>query len=294
VIARKTRITALDIFLGGLLLGAAVYFFYRIRVDLTYNWKWEVVPQYLFRFDSDSQRWVPAILMQGFFTTLRLSIWATLLATLIGTVMGLLKASRRLFNRLVSGTYVEMTRNLPPLVLIFVFYFFVSDQLLPPLGLEEWLRNSDAATQKWVSLLFAPPALLNSFLSALITLSIFEGAYVTEIVRSGIQSIERGQWEASAALGLSKMQQMRHVILPQAVRRILPALAGQFISTIKDSAIVSVISIQELTYQGMALMASTYLTFEVWITISAMYLVLTLFCSLSLEQLELFWRRRSA
>jgi polar amino acid transport system permease protein len=232
--------------------------------------------------------------MQGFFTTLRLSIWATLLATLIGTVMGLLRSSRRLFNRLVSGTYVEMTRNLPPLVLIFVFYFFVSDQLLPPLGLEEWLRNSDAVTRKWVALLFAPPALLNSFISALITLSIFEGAYVTEIVRSGIQSIERGQWEASAALGLSKAQQMRHVILPQAVRRILPALAGQFISTIKDSAIVSVISIQELTYQGMALMASTYLTFEVWITISAMYLVLTLFCSLSLEQLELFWRRRSA
>ena len=294
MIKRRTRITPLDIILGTLILLAGLYLFYRIRVDLTYNWKWHVVPQYLFRFDSTSQSWVPAILMQGFLTTLRLSIWATVLATVIGTAMGLLRASRSLFNRLLSGAYVEFTRNLPPLVLIFIFYFFVSDQILPPLGLEEWVRNSDETTRRVISFLFAPPALLNSFLSALITLSIFEGAYVTEIVRSGIQSIEKGQWEASAALGLSKSQQMRHIILPQAIRRILPPLAGQFISTIKDSAIVSVISIQELTYQGMALMASTYLTFEVWITITAMYLILTLFCSLALEQVELFWRRKTA
>ena len=294
MLKRRTKLTQLDILLGTLILLAGLFLFYRIKVDLTYNWKWHVVPQYLFRFDETSESWVPAILMQGFFNTLRLSIWATVIATFIGTAMGLLRTSRTLFNRLLSGTYVEFTRNLPPLVLIFIFYFFVSDQILPPLGLEEWLRNSDETTQKVITFLFAPPALLNSFISALITLSIFEGAYVTEIVRSGIQSIEKGQWEASAALGLSKPQQMRHIILPQAIRRILPPLAGQFISTIKDSAIVSVISIQELTYQGMALMASTYLTFEVWITIAAMYLVLTLFCSLALEQLELFWRRKMA
>lgn len=294
MITRKTRVTPLDIILGSLILMVGLYLLYRIKVGLTYNWKWEVVPQYLFRFDAESNRWVPAILMQGFFTTLRLSIWATVLATIIGTAMGLLRASKVVFNRLLGGAYVELTRNLPPLVLIFIFYFFVSDQILPPLGLEEWVRNSDDTTRGLVSFLFATPARLNSFLSALITLSVFEGAYVTEIVRSGIQSIEKGQWEASAALGFSKSQQMRHVILPQAIRRILPPLAGQFISTIKDSAIVSVISIQELTYQGMALMASTYLTFEVWITIAGMYLVLTLFCSLSLEQLELFWRRKTA
>lgn len=290
----KTKITPIDLVLGAFIVLAGLFLFYRIKIDLTYNWKWGVVPQYLFRFDSETGSWVPAILMQGFFTTLRLSLWATVLATVIGTAMGLLRASKSLFNRLLSGAYVELIRNLPPLVLIFIFYFFVSDQILPPLGLEEWVRNSDDGTKRLISLLFAPPSLLNSFISALITLSVFEGAYVTEIVRSGIQSIEKGQWEASAALGLTKSQQMRYVILPQAVRRILPPLAGQFISTIKDSAIVSVISIQELTYQGMALMASTYLTFEVWITIAVMYLVLTLSCSLSLEQLELFWRRKTA
>lgn len=293
MIRRKTRITLLDLIIGAIILAAVGYLFYRVKVGLTYNWKWQMVPQYLFRYDEALQRWAPGILMQGFLTTLRLSVWATILATIIGTVMGLLRASHGLLERLLSGTYVELIRNLPPLVLIFIFYFFVSDQILPPLGLEEWVRHSSADTKKVVAFLFAPPALLNSFISALITLSIFEGAYVTEIVRAGIQSIEKGQWEASSALGLAKWQQMAHVILPQAIRRIMPPLAGQFISTIKDSAIVSVISIQELTYQGMALMASTYLTFEVWITIAGMYLVLTLLCSLALEQVELYWYRRT-
>jgi polar amino acid transport system permease protein len=87
---------------------------------------------------------------------------------------------------------------------------------------------------------------------------------------------------------------MRYVILPQAIQRILPPLAGQFISTIKDSSIVAVISIQELTFQGMELMSATYFTFEIWITITVLYLILTLSCSLAVERLEIFMRRRTA
>ena len=128
----------------------------------------------------------------------------------------------------------------------------------------------------------------------MITLSIFEGAYITEIVRSGIQSIEKGQWEAADSLGLSRWQRMRLVILPQAIQRILPPLAGQFISTIKDSAIVSIISIQELTFQGMELMSTTYFTFEIWITITVMYLTLTLSCSLGVAKLEGYLRKSAA
>jgi polar amino acid transport system permease protein len=124
------------------------------------------------------------------------------------------------------------------------------------------------------------------FLSALLTLALFEGAYITEIIRAGILSIEKGQWEAASALGMSPAERMRHIILPQAIPRMLPPLAGQFISTIKDSAIVSVISIQELTFQGMELMASTYLTFEIWITITGLYLLLTLSFSLAVSVLE--------
>ena len=97
--------------------------------------------------------------------------------------------------------------------------------------------------------------------------------------------MEQGQWEAAHALGLTRWQQLRYVILPQALRRILPALGGQLISTIKDSAIVSVISIPERTFQGLELMSATYLTFEVWITITALYFVLTFTCSLGVRRL---------
>jgi polar amino acid transport system permease protein len=191
------------------------------------------------------------------------------------------------FRRMVGALYVELIRNTPPLVLIFIFYFFVSDQLMPLLGVQEFADQASERVRSLIGYLLCPPSMLPSFLSALLTLSLFEGAYIAEIVRSGIQSIEKGQWEASSALGFTRMQQLRHVIMPQAILRILPPMAGQFISTIKDSAIVSVISVQELTFQGMELMAATYMTFEIWITITLLYLVLTMSCSIVVERLEM-------
>jgi polar amino acid transport system permease protein len=281
----------LDIIVGLLFLAALGYTLYRIRVGLHYQWNWEAIPQYLYRFDDESREWVPNILMQGLFTTIRLSIWGTLLATVIGTVMGFCRVSGRLFHRLLGGTYVELIRNIPPLVLIFIFYFFVSSQIMPVLGVDDFVASTSDSTRGILALLFAPPPVFSAFLSALMTLALFEGAYITEIVRAGIQSIENGQWEAASSLGLTRWQQMRRVILPQAVRRVLPPLGGQFISTIKDSAIVSVISIQELTFQGLELMASTYLTFEIWISITVMYLILTLVLSLAVERLEIHLAR---
>ncbi len=294
MLKQKTKFTATDLVLSLLLLSAVIYAGYKIHIGFSYKWNWGAIPQYFLRYDAEINSWVPNILLQGFFTTIRLSIWATIFATLIGTVMGLFRVSHSLFKRLIGGTYVELIRNLPPLVIIFIFYFFVGDQILPLLGVEEFIRNSSEGTRAVFGVFFASPSLLSAFLSALITLSLFEGAYITEIVRAGIQSIEKGQWEASAALGFTRWQQMRYVVLPQALQRILPPLAGQFISTIKDSAIVSVISIQELTFQAMELMSSTYLTFEIWITITVMYLMLTLTCSLAVERLEIYMRRNSA
>jgi polar amino acid transport system permease protein len=125
------------------------------------------------------------------------------------------------------------------------------------------------------------------FLSALITLALFEAAYIAEIVRAGIESVEPGQWEASASLGMTRIQSLRLVILPQALQRMLPALAGQFISIIKDSAIVSVISIEELTFQAQQLMTTTYRSFEIWTLVLVMYFVLTFLCSLAVRKLEL-------
>ena len=294
MLQKKLKITPLDILILLTLAGGLVYTIYQVRVKLNYNWQWEIIPQYLFRYDEESGRWVSNYLIHGLLTTLRLSFWGTLLATIFGTVMGLLRVSKSLFHRMLARSYVELMRNLPPLVIIFIFYFFISDQIMPILGIDDYLRSAPEQTRRIFELLFAQPQFASAFISALFTLAIFEGAYITEIVRAGIESVEKGQWEASHALGLSKYHSMRHIILPQAMQRLLPALAGQFISLIKDSAIVSVISIQELSYQGTQLMASTYLTIEIWITITALYLVMTLTFSLGVSKLETYMAKSQA
>ncbi len=273
--------------------GVGLYLTYRMTVSLEYKWNWGIIPQYLFRYDTEEQRWVPNLLMQGFLTTIRLSVWSTILATVLGTIAGIFRLSPSFFKRLIGRTYVELVRNIPPLVLVFLFYFFLGDQLMMALGVDDFVRKSSEHTQALLALFFAPPARFSAFLSAVITLALYEGAYITEIIRAGIQSIEKGQWEASYALGLSWWQQMRYIVLPQAIQRILPALAGQFISAIKDSAIVSIISIQELTFQGLELMAATYLTFEVWMTITVLYFVLTGACSLAVRRLEMYVQNRT-
>lgn len=288
----KRPLTRLDIGVTLLLVAVIAYLAYRTTAVLHYRWNWSVIPQYFFRYDPDQERWVTNLLMEGFLTTIRLSVWTTILALPLGAAMGFLRISGSLFRRMVGRTYVELIRNIPPLVLIFIFYFFISDQIMTALRVDAWIASRSAGTQSLLSLLFAPPGRFTAFLSALLTMAIYEGAYMTEIIRGGIQSIDRGQWEAAAGSGLTRRQQMRFVILPQAIPRILPPLAGQLISTIKDSAIVSVISIQELTFQGMELMAATYLTFEIWITITALYFILTFLCSLLMRRLELTMRKR--
>ncbi|MBN1102395.1 MAG: amino acid ABC transporter permease [Deltaproteobacteria bacterium] len=287
----KKGLLSLDVVLSLAILAAMGVLVHRITVGLDYSWNWGAIPQYLFRYDARAGAWVPNLLVQGLLNTIRLSLWGILLASLLGTIVGLCRVSRSLFGRLLGRLYVELVRNLPPLVLVFIFYFFVSEQVLPTSAMENFIRSLSGDLQRFLTLLFAPPSLLSPFLSGLIALAVFEGAYIAEIVRAGIESVEKGQWEASSALGLTRVQQMRHVILPQAVRRILPPLAGQFISTVKDSAIVSVISIQELTFQGLDLMSSTYLTYEIWITVTFLYLTLTLSLSLAVSGVEVRLRR---
>ena len=276
----------LDIALIALLLGAIGFIAYRITIGLNYDWNWAVIPQYIFRYDEESGRWVSNYLFHGLMTTIRLSLWSGLFALLIGIFMAMARTGKSLFWRMVSRSYVELMRNIPPLVLIFIFYFFLSNQLILLLGIDDLVRESSEQVQSIINLLFCKPEQFPAFTAATITLAVFEGAYMTEIIRAGIQGVERQQWEASYALGLTRGQTMQHIILPQAIRQILPPLAGQFISLIKDSAIVSIISIQELSYQGTQLMASTYLTIEVWITIAVMYLMLTLPASMGVSQLE--------
>lgn len=286
---KKIRFTWLDAVLIALILAAVVFIVHRVGVEMRYRWQWPVILQYLVRVDGT--HWAAGTLMQGFLTTVKLSLWAMVLATLLGTLMGLFRVSHGLFYRLIAGSYVEMVRNLPPLVLVFIVYFFIGERIMTFFGAEHLVRTASPEAQQFLAFLFAPPARLSGFFAGLATLVLYEAAYITEIVRAGIQSIEKSQWEAAHALGLSRWQQLRYVILPQALQRILPALAGQLISTIKDSAIVSVISIPELTFRGMELMSATYLTFEVWITITALYFLLTFTCSLGVKRLETIWQR---
>jgi len=283
---KRYRISILDVVvLAGLVLLTG-YIASRLGASFNYRWNWAVIGKYLLFFDGGSGNWKCGILLQGLFITVKLSIWGMALAAVLGLVVGIFAISHRLFFRLCARTYVELIRNVPALVLIFIFYFFVSDQIMPWFHIDSLGNALSPAANRVFKVLFSQPRMFTQFLSGVITLGLFQGAYIAEIVRAGIQSIDRGQWESSAALGLTRMQQMRHIILPQAVRNVLPPLANEFINTIKYSSIVSVISIQELTFQGMQVMASTQVTIEVWLTITAMYLALCLALSLALSGLE--------
>ncbi len=293
MIPKPLKITKWDLFLLTGIGVAAVWWLYRANIHAQYQWNWQVIPQYLFRFDAARDRWVPGLITQGVLVTLRLSIWASVLSLVMGIIMGLFRTGRSRYRRLLGAGYVAIIRNIPVLVWIFLFYYFIGDRLLPALGVDRLANLEEGPLSVFLRFAMDDPSRMSVFLSGTLALGVYEGAYMTEIIRAGIQSIDSGQWEASSALGFTRNQQLLYVIFPQALVRVIPPMAGQFISTIKDSAIVSVISIQELTFQGMELMAATFLTFEVWLTVLAIYFVLCLTCSLLVERFELWLNRKT-
>ncbi|SFU16919.1 amino acid ABC transporter permease [Sedimentitalea nanhaiensis] len=270
----RKRLTAVDILLFASVAALIAYAGYRVNEVLVYQWNWSRVFNFFIRFDPDTGEYVTNLLLYGLATTLRLALWGTVLATIIGVVLGYWRTVDNLTLRILSRSYVELIRNIPPLVFIFIFYFFISSQIFPWLGLDD-LNPEGLFVDNWLfALLFGDPALLSNFLAGVLCLAMFEGAYVTEIVRAGIQAVGKGQWEAARAIGLSRTNVLRDVILPQALRKTLPPLAGQFITLIKDSSIVSLISIQELTFMATEVAATTTKVFETWILVGAMYFVL--------------------
>ena len=226
------------------------------------------------------------MLTVGILTTLRLSIWATLMAMVLGTVMAMLRVGRNRFLKMSAVSYVALIRNIPILVWIFISYYFIADAVIPYLGVDQLSKIDDGVFKSVLVFFTGPTSAIPLFMAGVGALAVYEGAYITEIIRAGIEDVDQGQWEASSALGFSRIQQMRHIILPQAFKTVLPPLAGQVISAIKDSAIVSIISIPELTFQGMELMASTFLTFEIWITILVIYFLICFCCSLGISSIE--------
>jgi len=287
----KKRFTVVDFLLFGIVAIFFIYATYRVNDVLVYNWNWTNVLGFLIKLDAETQSWVPNLLLQGLATTLRLAVWATLFATLIGVVMGYWRTCENLALRIISRCYVELIRNIPPLVFIFIFYFFVSSQIFPVMGIDDINTEGAFASSGIFHFMFGDPSLMSNFLAGMICLSLFEGAYITEIVRAGIQSTAKGQWEAARAIGLSHFNVLRDIIIPQAIRKILPPLAGQFITLIKDSAIISLISIQELTFVATEVAATTTRVFETWILVGAMYFALCYSFALLFAYLERRARR---
>lgn len=282
---KKRRIHPLDVVILAAVLALVAYIGYRVDSVLVYKWDWSAIPSYLFRRD-DAGSLVPNLLMLGLFTTLRIAVWGMILASILGLLLGIARTSKRLLPRLVGWAYVGFIRNIPPVPFLFLFYFFISSQILPLLGIEEFLDGLSPDATRVVEWLFGPQDLVVNFFSGVISLSMMMAAYIAEIVRAGIQSIPRGQYEAGFSVGLGHMQTLRYVVLPQAIARVLPPLAGQFITLIKDSSLVALISIQELSFLAMEIAISEQRFFEVWIFTGIMYFVVCYSLALFFNRLE--------
>jgi polar amino acid transport system permease protein len=212
----------------------------------TYSWDWDTF------FDKGLTRLVAAIPV-----TLAVAAVSLLVALPLGILVGLCRVARDPVAYGLGTAYVEVIRGTPLLVQLYVWYFVIGDVY----GLSE-------------------------FQAGCAGLSCFTASYIAEIVRGGIQSIDRGQMEAARSLGLSHVQAMIHVILPQTLRRVLPPLASEFIALVKDSSLVSVIGLTELTKATRDVQGRLFLTFEAWLSAAVIYLVINLILSLAVRQLE--------
>ena len=262
------------------------YIIYKVDTVMIYNWHWGFLWEYILRWDEEQQAYAPNLLLKGLATTFRLVIWSMLLASIIGIVMGIMRTSSRIFFRTVSRLYVEFIRNMPPVVFIFVFFFFISSQFVPLLGIDELFVNASPETIALLEILLGPPELFANVISGILCLALFEGAYITEIIRAGIQAIDKGQTEAGQSIGLTRFQTLRWVIFPQAVQKVIPPLTGQFITLIKDSSIVSLISIQELTFLAQEVAYSTQYVFEIWLFVAGVYFCICYSLALLFAKLE--------
>jgi polar amino acid transport system permease protein len=247
--------TLIDITKYLLLMAAIAWLMVSSTRELGYHWQWYRVPRYLFSITGG--QFNPGPLIDGLLLTFRITGISLVLAFIIGLVTALLRLSNSLVGKVISRVYLEIIRNTPLLVQLFFVYFVLS-----------------------------PVFDISAFTSAVLTLSLFEGAYASEIFRAGIVSLHRGQWEAAFSIGLNTYQTYRLIVLPQAIRRILPPLTGQAVSLIKDSALVSTIAIYDLTMRGQEIIAETFLVFEIWFTVAAMYLMITLALSLTVSYME--------
>jgi polar amino acid transport system permease protein len=284
---KRIKLHWLDYVIAAVVIAFAAVIWFRIYGALNYKWQWDRIPNYILRWDADDGRWYANLLLQGLINTIRIAIYSSVLALVLGTVLGIARTANNLAIRMLARTYLEVLRNIPPVVVVFIFFFFLSEQLISALNMESWARGiarqDDIAVWEFF---FGDMRRFPSLISGVIVLALFESAFVGEIVRAGIQSVGRGQREAARSIGMTWVDEMRFIVLPQALRRVLPPMSNQFISLVKDSSIISLISVQELTYKTVELVASTRMIFEAWITTACLYFILCFGLSLLFRRLE--------
>ncbi|ERJ89438.1 putative glutamine ABC transporter permease protein [Selenomonas sp. oral taxon 892 str. F0426] len=203
------------------------------------------------------------LLLIGAGVTIQITVLSTAIGFVIGLIVGVARISNLRVLRMLAEVYVEFFRGTPLLVQIFLFYFalpVITGQRIDP------------------------------FIAAISACGINSGAYVAEIFRAGIQSVDDGQMEAGRSLGMTWLQTMRYIIVPQAFKRVIPPLGNEFIAMLKDSSLVSVIGFEELTRRGQLIIAKTYGSFEIWMSVAVIYLVMTLTISRFVAYLERRYR----
>ena len=281
------RLHWLDYVIVAAVLVAVVFVIQRVGGTLNYDWRWEKIPNYIFRYREDQERWVANLLIQGLVATIRISIYASVLALMLVVILGVARGSANLTIRMLARTYLEFLRNVPPVVVIFIFFFFLSEQIISALNMESWARGIARSDNNAVwTFFFGDMRRFPALISGVIVLALFESAFVGEIVRAGIQSIDKGQREAARSIGMSRFQELRYIVLPQALRKVLPPMANQFISLVKDSSLVSLISVPDLTFKTVELVASTRMIFEAWLVAAAFYFVICFGLSMLFRRLE--------
>jgi polar amino acid transport system permease protein len=239
------RSSWLDLTAFAALAGIALWLTLRGAGRMAYAWQWERVWPYLWRDVDGEIIWGP--LVRGLAVTLQISSLAAVMSLAIGLACALLRLSGSVAGRWLAVAYVELVRNTPLLLQILIFYFIIGRVLDVP--------------RLWCGIL---------------TLAFYEGTFAAEIIRGGILAIPRGQWEASRSLGLKPAAAYRLVILPQAIPLMLPPMTGVLVNLVKHSAIVSVIAIFDLATEARTVIADTFMSFEVWLVVAAMYLSVTI------------------
>lgn len=253
--SRKKRAVIRDVLLYLAVIGLLIWAVLSGSESLGYDWQWNRVMRYLYSTRGGEFHFGP--LLKGLLVTAQITLISMSLSLLFGMTAMLLGRSRSILGRIIAKGYVQSVRNTPLLIQLYVIYFVVA----PILG-------------------------MGAFTSAVLALSLFEGAYMAEIFRAGILAVPKGQWEAASSLGLTPYLSYRYIILPQAVRNVLPPLTSQMISLVKDSALVATISVFEMTMQGQTIISETFMVFEIWFTVSAIYLAINFSLSLAVRMME--------